>query len=124
MSAPALLLAAALAAAPAATAPARPARIQLANSSSTSYHPVDDHTILIEARPRWYRLTTTPSRLMLAPQSFFVNEIRGTSSLCSPLDFQLSVADYPGGFREPLIVRDFAEVTPAEGKALLKRATR
>ena len=127
MTGPALLLAAALLApaprAPQAGAPARTC-IQVSSGSDTQYHPVDDHTVVIESGGRWWRLTTSPSSRMLEPQSFFVNDIRGTSTLCSPLDFDLSVATLPGGFREPLIVQEFTPLTREEGRTLLRRTRR
>lgn len=116
------------AAAPGPAAPAaRPARtscIQLSAGAETHYTPVDDHTIVVQSFSDWWKLTTTPSTLLLDPQSILVNDIHGSSSLCSPLDFQLTVLDRPGGGREGLIVQSFESITPAEGRALLKTGRR
>ena len=63
---------------------------------------------------------------MTEPMSFLVNQVRGTSTLCSALDFDLSVATQGGGggFRQGLIVQAFEEITAAEGEALRRRARR
>ena len=128
MTLPAVILAALLQAAPAAAAspaakPSRPPCIQLSESSDTEYVRVNDHTIVVRSGSRWWKLTTTPSSLMLMPQAFLVNDIHGPASLCSRLDFQLSVVDPPGA-REGLIVQDFQAITADEGKALRHAARR
>ena len=120
---PARLLAVTLAAAPGQAARRTPC-IQLSASSATEYVPVDDHTIVVRSFDQWWRLTVTPSSLLLQPQAFLVNDIRGTSTLCSRSDFDLSVLEHPGGGREGLIVQDFTAITPEEGKALRRAAHR
>ncbi len=109
---------------PAASKPSRPACILLSNGTDTEYVPVDDHTILVRSISRWWKLTVTPSSMLLAPHPILINKIYGPSSLCSPLDFQLSVLDHPGGGREGLIVQDFQAITPDEGRALRRAAHR
>ncbi len=119
---PALLLAATLTLAPPTGGPAaasgRPACIQLSAGTDTEYLRVDDHTIVVRSINRWWQLTTTPSSLLLQPQAILINDVHGPSTLCSPLDFQLSILDHPGGAREGLIVEDFVQITPEEGRAL------
>lgn len=132
MSAAALFLAATLAgAAPAGVAPAgadgapRRSCIQVGAGSETRYHPVDDHTIAVESQRRWYRLVVSPEPRLMAPTSFLINDIRGTSTLCSALDFDLSVAETsPGGFRSGVIVQSFEPISTEEGVALSKRSRR
>ena len=132
MIAAAPLLAAVLAAAaalqpPAAAAPAKPSRppcILLSNGTDTEYVPVDDHTIVVRSISRWWKLTTTPSSYLDGPHPILVNDIHGSSTLCSPLDFELSVLDHPGGGREGLIVQDFQSITSQEGWALRRVAHR
>lgn len=118
-----LLLAALLA------APAPPARlgdcIQVSPAGQTQYVGVDDRTIVVRSLGRAWKLTTTPSSFITDPSAVFVNVVRGPSSLCSPLDFQLSVATPPGlAFRTPLIVQDFRPIPLAEAKALTERRRR
>ena len=86
--------------------------------------PVDDHTIVIRAFDRWWKLTTSPSSLLLQPDVTLVNEIRGSSLLCSAVDFQLSVVERGGGFHEGLIAQDLVAIAPEEGRRLLKAARR
>jgi len=49
--------------------------------------------------------------------SHLVNIVRGSNSICSPLDFDLYVSDYHG-FRSPLIVKSMRKLTPAEVAAI------
>ena len=116
-----------LAAGPAPGSGAAPVRdcIRVASGADTQYYPADDHTIAIRSQRRWYKLTVSPSSMLNEPGSFFINEIRGTSTLCSPLDFDLSVATTPpGGFRQRLIAQSFESITADEGEALRKRSRR
>ncbi len=107
-----------------AAASGHPPCILLSQGPDTEYIPVDDHTIVVRSVSRWWKLTTTPSSLLLQRQAILINDIHGPGSLCSPLDFQLSVLDHPGGGREGLIVQDFVSITPAEGRALRSAARR
>ena len=122
----ALLLAAALQTGGVAAQNDRPPRtpcIRLSDSTSTEYVPVDDHTIVVRSFNDWWKLTVTPSSLMLTPDAFLVNDVHGPSELCAAVDFQLSVVERGAG-REGLIVQDFRQITPEEGKALRSRARR
>ena len=125
---PALLLAAALAAPVPASAPADTGRARscILVGSDTQYYPADDHTIAIRSGRRWYKLIVSPSARLTYPQSFLINDIRGTSTLCSALDFDLSVSETGagGGFREGLIAQSFAEIPAEEGEALRKKSRR
>ena len=120
------LLALSLAAAVAPAPPARPARacLQVSPAATTHYTPVDDHTIVVDSGASWWRLTTTPSSLLTDPQAYLINEIRGSSTLCDRLDFDLSVAINPGGFKTPLIVQSFESISAEEGRALRQAARR
>jgi hypothetical protein len=61
-----------------------------------------------------YRVDLTPgTRVRKDPDRFLVNELRGSSWICSPLDLDLQIADHHG-FREPLIARSIRRLTPAE----------
>ena len=121
----ALLLAAALQTGVAAQndRPAHTPCIRLSDSTATEYVPVDDHTIVVRSFNTWWKLTVTPSSLLLIPDAFLVNDVRGPSELCAAVDFDLSVVDRGAG-REGLIVQDFRQITPAEGKALRSHARR
>jgi hypothetical protein len=46
-----------------------------------------------------------------------VSKVQGSSSICTPLDLQLAVAD-SHGFYQPLIVRSIVKLTPEEAAAL------
>lgn len=49
-----------------------------------------------------------------------ISEVRGSSSICSALDLQLSVAD-TGGMRVPLIASKLTKLTPEEVAAIPKK---
>jgi len=49
-----------------------------------------------------------------------VSKVVGSSSICTPLDLQLAVAD-GHGFYQPLIVRDLVKLTPDEIAAIPKK---
>ena len=123
-----MIVAVALAAALAATPPAGSGRakscILVSSSSNTQYYPSDDHTIAIHSDGRWYKLTVSPSSLLNEPQTYFINDIRGPSTLCSPLDFDLKVVETGGGIREGLIAQSFQEIPASEGEALRKLSRR
>jgi hypothetical protein len=46
-----------------------------------------------------------------------ISRVEGSSSICTPLDLQLAVAD-GHGFYQPLIVRSIVKLTPEEAAAL------
>ena len=122
----ALLLAAALQTGGVAAQNDRPARtpcLRLSDSTATEYVPVNDHTIVVRSYNRWWKLTVTPSSLMLVPDAFLVNDVNGPPELCAAVDFQLKVVERGAG-QEGLIVQDFRQITPEEGKALRSRARR
>lgn len=48
-----------------------------------------------------------------------VSKVRGSSSICTPLDLQLAVSD-GHGFYQPLIVKSLVKLTPEQAAALPK----
>jgi hypothetical protein len=54
------------------------------------------------------------------PNAHLVSIVRGSNSICTPLDLQLSVSD-TNGFRQPLIARKITKLTPEEVAALPKK---
>jgi hypothetical protein len=65
-----------------------------------------------------YRLDLSGgSPQLLDPSVHLVNVVRGSNSICSALDFDLSVSDYHG-FRTPLIVKSMRKLSPAEIAAI------
>lgn len=68
-----------------------------------------------------YRVDLTKgSRAHKYPGSFLVNQVRGSSWICSPLDLDLTLAD-DTGMRQPLIARGLRKLTPAEIAAIPKK---
>ncbi len=74
---------------------------------------------------------------LLWPDAHLISEVRGSSSICSAIDLQLSVAENTGGaafrtnggvgfangyaFKVPLIARKLTKLTPAEIAAIPKK---
>ncbi len=54
------------------------------------------------------------------PDAHLISEVRGSSSICTALDLQLSVSD-TGGFREPLFPTKLTKLTPEEVAAIPKK---
>jgi len=65
-----------------------------------------------------YRVDLTPgSHVRKWPGHFLVNEVRGSSWICSALDLDLTLADH-SGFREALIAVSLRKLTPEEAAAI------
>jgi hypothetical protein len=124
---PSLILAAAAAAALTASA---------ANAATTNDHqncflgrdweswtaPGDGDAIIIRVHLNdYYKIELTKgSHVRKDPDRFLVNQQRGSSWICSPLDLDLQIADH-SGFRQPLIARSLRKLTPQEVAALPKK---
>jgi len=54
---------------------------------------------------------------LMWPDYHLVSKVRGSSSICTPLDLDLAVAD-GHGFYEPLIARSMTKLTPEEVAAI------
>jgi hypothetical protein len=54
------------------------------------------------------------------PDAHLVSDVRGSGSICSPLDLDLSIAE-THGIREPLIVKAMTKLTPTEAAAIPKQ---
>lgn len=83
----------------------------------------DDHTIYIRVNLKdIYRIDLSAgSQELTWPGSYhLITKVRGSSSICGPLDLQLELSD-GHGFRQPLIARDLVKLTPDEAAALPKK---
>ncbi len=68
---------------------------------------------------RLYRIDLASACPMLrTPNVSLLTEMRGSSSICGPLDLNLSVSD--GGFKTPCIVENITPLSAAEASALPK----
>lgn len=88
-----------------------------------NWHATNDHTIYIRVNLKdIYRLDLSAgSQELTWPGPYhLVNVVRGSSSICTPLDFQLAVSD-SHGFYQRLIVSDVTKLTPEEIDALPKK---
>ncbi len=79
----------------------------------------DAHTIYLHVGLHdIYRLRTKGAcPALLSADAHLVNRIRGASTICSPLDFDLDVAD-SNGFRSACIIDSMTRLSPAEAAAI------
>lgn len=125
------LLAAALALAAPAASEVRGSTCINLNNSSVRYYPVDDHTVLISAGLRAYRVTVTPTPQLADPAAVVnVSYPVSSSVVCSPQALNLRLTS-PSG-RSGLIVQsieplssevaaDLRKGGPRRGEGLVKR---
>jgi hypothetical protein len=76
----------------------------------------DDKTILIRVGlSRFYKLDlAAPCSGITWPSSHLINRIHGPNTICSPLDWDLAVADSPQGFAQACIVKSMTKLSPEE----------
>ena len=71
---------------------------------------------------RYYRLDLANSCHDLTwPSAYLITKIRGSNSICSPLDWDLRVAMSPHDIPEPCIVKAMTELTPDEVAAIPRK---
>jgi hypothetical protein len=81
--------------------------------------PRDSNILYLRVRPNdIYRVELTPgARVRRYSGDFLVNQVRGSSWICSALDLDLALSDY-NGFSRPLIATDLRKLTPEEVAAI------
>ncbi|HEY5289830.1 MAG TPA: hypothetical protein VIJ59_07325 [Caulobacteraceae bacterium] len=87
------------------------------------WHATDANTLYLRVNMRdVYRADLSAGSQQLTwPGSYhLVSRVEGSSSICTPLDLQLAVAD-GHGFYQPLIVRDLVKLTPDEIASMPKK---
>ena len=93
-------------------------------SQFESWRAPDDKTIFIRVgMSRYYRLDlgSSCSRLQ-APDVHLVMNVSGSDTICTPLDWDLKVADSPpDGISTPCIVKAMTELSPADVAAIPKK---
>ena len=68
-----------------------------------------------------YRVGLIPkSRVRKEPDYFLINQVRGSSWICRPIDLDLELSDHLG-FRQHVFVRELRKLTPEEIAALPKK---
>ena len=80
----------------------------------------DDKTLYIRAGlNRYYRLDLGAACHKLKwPRAHLITKARGSDMVCSPLDWDLSVAETPDGIPEQCIVKAMTPLTPEEVAAI------
>jgi hypothetical protein len=111
----------ALAAAPPDKPAAAPARSCFFSRDWDSWRAPDDHTIYFRVRMReFYRVDLSAGSPMLTdPANHLVSVMRGTDTVCSPLDLDLKVSD--GRITVPLIAKSITKLTPEQVAAIPKK---
>jgi Family of unknown function (DUF6491) len=79
----------------------------------------DDHTLYLGVNyHEVYKVGLSGSSALLQdPDARIISITQGPSTVCTPLDLQLAVAE-PIGIREPLIAKSLVKLTPEEVKAI------
>ena len=81
----------------------------------------DNQTLLLKVNRDVFKVTLNgKSDALTWPGMHLVSQVRGSSSICSARDLDLSVADNMG-FREPLFLQTMTKLTPEEVAALPKK---
>lgn len=83
----------------------------------------DPNTIYIRVNLKdVYRIDLSAgSQELLWPGPYhLISVVRGSSSICGPLDLQLALSD-GRGFRQPLIAKDLVKLTPDQVAALPRK---
>lgn len=103
--------------------PAKPARQCFFTSEFENWRAPDARTINIRVRGNQvYRLGLSGEcRALLDPGAYLVTTFRGTSTVCSPLDWDLKVSSGIGSPAIPCLVRTMTRLTPEEAKALTSK---
>lgn len=66
-----------------------------------------------------YRVDLTPgTRVHRYGSDYLVNQVRGSSWICSALDLDLALVDYSGGFRRGIVATNLRRLTPQEAAAI------
>ena len=117
----ALGLAGAARAADAPAAPAKPKVSCFFSRDWDGWHSPNKDTIYLRVGVRdiWRVDLAGGSSLLAWPDSHLVQNVRGTDSVCMPIDLDLKVAS--DGFVEPLFVKAITKLTPEEVAAIPKK---
>jgi hypothetical protein len=87
-----------------------------------SWHSPDENTIYLRVGVRdIYRIDlSSGSKLLTWPDSHIISKLWGSSSICRPIDLDLSVSD-GNGFREFVIAKAITKLTPEQVAAIPKK---
>jgi hypothetical protein len=106
-----------------AAAVAQPANQCFFTSQFENWRAPDARTINIRVRGnQYYRLGLgSECHALLDPGAYLVTTFRGTSTVCSPLDWDLKVSSGLGSPPLPCFVRTMTRLTPEQAKALTSK---
>jgi hypothetical protein len=90
-------------------------------TSTTSWTPYDDHTILVWSSGRAFQVTTNRCPRLADPLARLTKKISGGTSICSPHDVQLFVSDSADSIPSPCFIQSITPLTKDEAKAIESR---
>jgi hypothetical protein len=97
---------------------ARSLRSCIDASSTWSWTPYDDHTILVRSAGRAFKVVTNRCPRLADPLPIIVTKILGGSQICGPHDVQLMVGDSADRNPTPCFVQSITPLTAEEAKAI------
>jgi hypothetical protein len=103
--------------------PSTAPRNQCFNSSDwRGWKAIDEHSMYINVNLHTiYRVDfASACPEILDPGAHLVTEVRGSSQICSPLDWDLKVSD-DHGFSAPCFVSGMTQLTPAQAAAIPRK---
>lgn len=85
----------------------------------------DAKTVYIRITPRrYFRLDlAAPCHAVTRPGAFLITKLRGSTSICTALDWDLHVAQSWRDIPQACIVKKMTELSPAEAAAIPAKAT-
>lgn len=109
--------------APSSTSPASSPNQCFYINQFQSWRAPDPKTIFIRVNlSKYYRLDLAGEcPALMWPQSHLVTKTRGPDTVCSAIDWDLSVAQDPHGIPEPCIVKTMTLLTPDQVAAIPKK---
>jgi hypothetical protein len=88
---------------------------------ASSWTPYDDHTILVHSGRQVFQITTNRCPRLADPLARIDTKVLGGSSICSPHDVQLSVADSADTMPSPCFVQSITPLTQEQARAIESR---
>jgi hypothetical protein len=100
---------------------AKPQRSCFFSRDWSNWRAPNDHTIYLRVNVNdIYQVDlASGSQLLTWPNTHLVNEMRGTDSICSPIDLDLKIVE--DGVMEPLFVKSITKLTREQVAAIPKK---
>lgn len=93
-------------------------------SAGTTWVALDEHTILVRAGPRAFRITTNSCPRLADPLARITVELPGASTICTPHDARIYVSDSADRIPVPCFPQSISQLSQEEARALEDRHKR